>query len=467
MLGYVLLSIVPLTASVAQGYRKLRALGPLMALAALAIAFAAAARTSSSVEVSEVQLSFEPLSRLAFTAFLMLAALGMVYGWLAGEGERVLMMGLAITGFLGLTFSLSRDLLSAGLAFELAALAGALAIGARAADRDARSATMRYLSYVVTAGMCLVGAFSLATRFEVSRDPTLQRLTFGLLSVFVLVVLGVFPFNLWFPKMARRGDLMAGSLMASALAIGGAWLFLQSYGSLPWLSTDPAAIRALLGVATLGTVGASLMAAASRRLDHLIAYSAASNAGTILVGIVSATSLGLVGGMFSLLNYLWALLLVHMCLDISGRVRSDGNFEANLRRTPSVILGLTIGGLALAGAPPAAGFAGRWMIYEAIAGYSGYLVFFHVVSSALVFLGYARFLKGAWLNPEPRPSLVEKGVEESVRQPASDLWERSPGGEELEDEPTALSAIVILLAVVILVVGVYPTPILEALAGAL
>lgn len=442
MLNYLLLSILPLTASsISHAYRRLRLMGALLAVATLAVAFFAAGRQFPLVEISEIQLSFEPLSRLAYTSFLMLAALAIMYGWVAGEGERLFAIGLAITGFLGLAFSVSGDLLSSGLAFGLAALVATFGIGVSRSGKEARRAPMRYACYMVGAEMCLVGAFSLATRFEVTRDPTIERLIFALLSIFLLTVLGAFPFNLWFPKTFERGELMMVALVTSALGIGGAWLFVQTYAIFPWLLVEPGPAEVLMTAATLGTVGASLIALTRRRLDQLIAYSIASNAGVVAVGLATGTAIGVVGGLFGLLNYLWSLLLMLMCLDVSGRAWLEGDPAIRIPRSAPAVLGLCIGGLALAGAPPTAGFIGRWMIYQAAADFSGYLALLLVASSALVFLAHARFLRDAWMHP------AASGAQ--------------------EDAPPLLSTMTILLAILILVVGVYPTPIIQTIGEAI
>ncbi len=442
MFGYLLLSILPLaTSSVAIAYRRSRSLAPVIAVATLAVVFLAAGRTFPQWQVSEILLSFDPWSRMAYTSFLMLAALGIVYGWLAGENQRLFATGLAVTGFLGLTFSLSRDLLSAGVAFELAALAAVFGFGLGTGDNSIGRKSMRYVSYLVVAGACLLGALSLAARFEITRDPAIERIAFALLAVFLLIVLGVFPFNMWFPRNLDRGELMMVALLASALSIGGAWLFVQSYANFPWLLAEKSPISVLMAVATFGTVASSLVAATRRRLDHLISFSMASNTGTVVVGLATGSYLGVVGGMFALLNSLFAILLLIMCVDIGRTGGENGEPGAGMRRTTTTILGLCLGGLALSGAPLTAGYVGRWMIYEAVSDQSGYLPFLLVISSALVFLGFARYLREVWALTAP--------------------------GETPEEEPAVLATIVTLLAMLILVVGVFPTPIIQTMSEAI
>lgn len=481
MLNYALICTLPMATSVlAHVCRKVRVAALLMVLAGLVASLWAAAGAFPDVGASEIQLSFDPFSRLAYSALVVLVVLGSVYAWLAGEDDLAPAIGLAMAGFLGLAFSLSKDLLSSSLVFEFAALFGVLGIGLRSARKIGESLVdrplaMRYISYVVVAGVCLIGAFTLATRFEVTREVAIHHLAFALLSLSLLIALAAFPVNFWLPKTLRRGGLMSVALVVSTLSVGGVWLFVRAYQTYPWLMTDQNTIRALMVIATMGTLATSLMALAQRRLDRIVAYSVSSNAGAVVVGVASGASGGTVGGIFVLLNYLLAVFLMMVCLDIAYSEGDELASESNLadagftpgervadlgspsgpsgellcgapvrhvfRRTPITILALSVGGIALAGTPLTGAFVGRWMVYEASASQSGYLTLSLIASSALVFLAYARFLGGVLLSSAPSP----EGVAEAAG-------------------PTAM---VLLLAILLLAAGVYPAPILQAISEAI
>lgn len=485
MLSYVLVSALPLATSVlAHVCRGARLVALVIALVVLTAALIAVGNGFPDVHASEIRLSFDPLSRLTYAAFVLLVAVGSLYGWLAREDERLLAVGLAMTGFLGVAFSLSKDLLASTLVFELAALCGALGLGLRVwirAEQGAsrHTAAMRYTSFMVVAGMCLVGTFALAARFEVTREPAVQQVAFALLSCSVMIFSATFPISFWLPKKLERGGLMLLALTVSTLGIGGVWLFLQTYWSYPWLMMDQRLPHALMAIAAVGTIAPALMALTQRRLDHLIAYSVSSNAGAVVVGIASGTTVGITGGLFTLLSYLLATFLLLMCLNIAGSTdrepddarafggtaqthlpasaeparsstpdNGDGEESSTIkgvhysfRRTPAAILALCVGSMTLAGVPPTGGFVGRWLIYEASAVQSGYVALSLIVSSALVFLACARFLASVMSNP--------------------------PSTGDRRADPLGPAAIVVLLAILSLAVGVYPTPILQVISEAI
>ncbi|MBI2822752.1 MAG: hypothetical protein HYX74_11070 [Acidobacteria bacterium] len=442
MLGYVLLAILPMTAStLAHTFRTSRAAGALIALATLASLFVVVGGVFPAAQVADIPLSFDPFSRLAFTSYLVLAALAVVYGWLVGENQRLFAAGLAVTGFLGLMLSLATDLQSAALVFVLGALFGAFGIGLRPDDVSLRYAPLRFICYSAVAGMSLLGAFALANRFEVTRDPEVAQDAFAFQSVFTLVALGVFPFNLWFPRAPERGGLMMVAILAAGSSIGGLWLFVETYASFPWLTLNTQQIGVLVALATFGSLGASLIAATRLRLDYLVVYSFASNTGLVVAGLALGTPLSVAGGIVTLLNSLWAVFLLFMCLGIVRVNGEPGQPGAGVHSTLTTWLGVCVGGLALSGLPPTAGFYGRWMIYEAMSSQPWHLVFSQIASSALVFLGFARVLRDVWVNDE-----------------------RSAARE---DEPVVPSSMAVALAILILAVGVYPTPILQTVADAI
>jgi NADH-quinone oxidoreductase subunit N len=118
--------------------------------------------------------------------------------------------------------------------------------------------------------------------------------------------------------------------------------------------------------------------------------------------------------------------------------RFDG-LDGMARRLPVVTMGLAIGGLALAGFPLTAGFPTRWAVYRAMSGEETIWIFLLLVSSAGIIIGLLRGVN-AMLGSEPR--------------------------QDVARQPLLGSLLVVLLAGVVILLGVFPQLFLEPVSRA-
>jgi NADH-quinone oxidoreductase subunit N len=196
------------------------------------------------------------------------------------------------------------------------------------------------------------------------------------------------------------------------------------------------------------TVG-NLAAIVQKDLKRLLAYSAVAHAGYVLIGILSMNQLGYSSVIFyamALLVMKFTAFLVVIKVADDGRNLQIAQLAGLHRRSPLLAMALMVSVFSLAGIPPTIGFTGKFLIFTA-AMQSGYftLVLIAMINVVISLYYYLLILKTAYLL-EPEDELPPL---------------------HLSPPTTILTGV---LVVVMVVVGIYPTYLLElarAAAGAL
>jgi NADH-quinone oxidoreductase subunit N len=200
-------------------------------------------------------------------------------------------------------------------------------------------------------------------------------------------------------------------------------------------------------------VWANVVALKQKDVKRLMAYSSVAQAGYLMIGIVAGTSLGLEAVLFYSLVYLFSNMAVFQVLQLVS-VKGSPDLKG-LRglalRSPGLALILLVAVLSLAGIPPLGGFFGKYMLFaagvqEGLLSGRGWLlalVGFSVVMSIVSLFYYLVVIKQMYIEaPEP-------GAEGGVAVPA------------------AARISLGICAVMILVTGLDPSPILGWLKQAL
>jgi NADH-quinone oxidoreductase subunit M len=133
-------------------------------------------------------------------------------------------------------------------------------------------------------------------------DQTVQLWIFLALFAGFAVKVPLFPFHTWLP-LAHVEAPTAGSVL-----LAGVLLKIGSYGfvrfSLPLLPYASAYFMPLvLWLALAGVIYGSLVALAQKDIKRLIAYSSVGHMGFCMIGLFSATQLGLEGGALQMINH--------------------------------------------------------------------------------------------------------------------------------------------------------------------
>jgi len=416
---------------------------------------------------------------------------------------------LALGGMM--VFAVAGDLLTLFVALEVLSLPLYLLTGmARRRRLLSQEASMKYFllgafaSALFLFGIVLLYGYSGSLRFS---ELTTAAGTPGGLEPLLLVGLvlvmsgllfkvGAVPFHLWTPDVYQGAPTPITGFMAACTKVAafGALLRLV-YAVFPGMGWDIGVVLWIVAIATIlvGT-GAALV---QNDVKRLLAYSSIAHAGFILTGVVALDQRGVTAVLFYLLAYgaatVGAFGIVYLVRERSAEGSVVGEATAlsqwaGLGRThPVLALTFTAFLLSFAGIPLTAGFIGKFAVFSAaVAGGAWPLAVVGVLASAAAAFFYVRvivlmFFAGARdVEAVPVPggsavpalalddtdglgatgAVVESGTVATVLA----LPQRTTTTVVVRAEGFALVAVT-LCAVLTVVLGVFPGPVLDLIDG--
>jgi multicomponent Na+:H+ antiporter subunit D len=177
-----------------------------------------------------------------------------------------------------------------------------------------------------------------------------------------------------------------------------------------------------------------------------LVLSTVEDVGFLLLGVASASLIGIQGAIFAASTHALAKALLFTCLaapEAAGELNAETTALA--ARYPVSAFGFLFGMFAMLGVPPTLGFIGRWRLYSsALSIGKGPLAIF-ILSSIFALIAYALALARNWWGPPPE--------DEDGAPPAPALR-----------EPFALKAVIVVLVVLLVAAGIWPTA-LQLLMG--
>ncbi len=398
---------------------------------------------------------------MALLCALVTVALSHHYltGYIGPREEFYLLLLCAVTGALGLVASDHLATLFISLELLSMPLYGMLAYSFRAERSLEAGIKYLVLSAAATAfllfGMALIYARTgrmdldgLAAGLAASPDP-------WILAGAVLMIVGlgfklsIVPFHLWTPDVYQGGPAPATIFLATVSKLAVFVVLLRLVMVAPvfdseWLRT----LFTLLALITM--LGGNLLALFQPNLKRLLGYSSIAHFGYLLVAIVVGGQLAVETTGVYLITYLVTTLAA---FGVVAQVSSPfgGEDAAGLHhyrglfwRRPWLAAVMTVAFLSLAGIPLTAGFIGKFYVLAlGVADSQWWLVGGIVAGSAIGLFYYLRVMVTLYL-PEP-------GMR---RRDATEDWGSRVGGLTL-----------LVVAVLILVIGVYPGPVIDWVVG--
>ncbi|MCD8182189.1 MAG: NADH-quinone oxidoreductase subunit N [Bacteroides sp.] len=165
--------------------------------------------------------------------------------------------------------------------------------------------------------------------------------------------------------------------------------------------------EALYWVTIASITLANLFALRQENLKRLMAFSSISQAGYLMLGVISGTSQGMASLVYYVLIYLFANLAVFTVITIVALhahkftlEEYNGLYSTN----PKLAFLMTLALFSLAGIPPFAGFFSKFSIFAA-AFQSGFhlLVFIALVNTVLSLYYYLKIVKAMYINKSDEP----------------------------------------------------------------
>lgn len=152
---------------------------------------------------------------------------------------------------------------------------------------------------------------------------------------------------------------------------------------------------------------ANLFAIRQKNLKRFMAFSAISQAGYLVLGIMGGTSQGMTALVFYLLVYmaanLGAFAVLHVVEQNSGKIGMD-DYDGLYQTNPKLAFLMTLCLFSLAGIPPFAGFFSKFFVFMAAfkAGFH-LLVFIALVNTVISLYYYLMIVKAMYIKPNDNP----------------------------------------------------------------
>jgi len=296
-----------------------------------------------------------PMGIAEFYALVLLALAGMMF--CAGVNDFMLLFVavelLTITFYVLVSFQRARaDCLEAGVKYLIM---GALSTA--------------FLVF----GMALLFAASNTTNFSVlssaSATPAHDRL-FWLGLALVLVGLSfkiaAFPMQMWAPDVYQGAPAPVTAYLAFASKAAGFVLLLRVlFVAAPYVARQWETV--FMVAAGITILYGNLCAIPQRNLKRLLGYSSIAQAGYMLLGIAALSRDGASAIVYYLAGYLFTLGAAFVVISLAGRESGDISALAGLnKRSPVLAAAMATAMVSLAGIPPLAGFAGKFLLLRAV-----------------------------------------------------------------------------------------------------
>ncbi len=312
-------------------------------------------------------------------------------------------------------------------------------------------ATLKYLVMIVIASAFIVYGLSIVygitgtlNFWAVKQTLTALEDKHLLVIAFVFIAAGyaieaaVVPFHMWLPDAYTAAPASSSAFLSALIDQGSYYVLLRV---LIYILTPPTVLEwtVMLAVfSALTMIVGNLLALAQENVKRLIANVCIADVGYNLVAITSVTSLGIMGNLYFFLIGGITTALSFMALGILNHLGFEtlDDFSGVGRRMPFTSLALLLGAFSFAGIPPFAGFVAK------------YLVFTAAIEANLSWLAVIGVLT----------SIIQAAY---LLRLINYMYAKAPQEETKIKEPKKLLIPIFILVALIIVLGIYPTIILN------
>ena len=270
-------------------------------------------------------------------------------------------------------------------------------------------------------GVALLWSHSGSTRMDVGAIPVeglAAHLAFLVFVAAAFAKAGAVPFHAWVPDCGAKALIPVSAFLPASLdKLLGIYLLARCALDLFEFSVAMQTLLMLLGTVTV--LAGGLLVLIQRDLKVLLAYSNISQVGYMVLGIGSATPLGLAAALFHMLNnavYKCCLFLCAGAVEKSAGTTDLDRLGGLARAMPMTFAAFVVAALAISGVPPLNGFASKWMIYQSIIGTGEsdnplWIVWLAaaMLGSALSLAGFVKVMHATFLC-KPAPDIARRSV---------------------------------------------------------
>ncbi len=387
-----------------------------------------------------IEYRVDPVSALVLVIVSAIGSVVMPYAKKSVEAEiaedRIYlfytMYLLCLTGLLGI--AITGDAFNLFVFLEVSSLSTYVLI-ALSHERRALTAAYRYLImgtigatfYIIGVGMMymMTGTLNmadLAQRLPEVAETRTILVALAFLTTGISLKLALFPLHVWLPNAyAFAPSVVTAFLAATATKVAVYVLiriFFTVFGGVD-VFVGLGAGKALMLLALVGMVAASVTAVYQDNVKRLLAYSSVAQIGYMILGISLVSVTGLTGGIIHIFNHALmkcALFLVLGAVSLRlGTVRLQ-DMAGLGRRMPLTMAAFVLAGLSLIGVPLTVGFVSKWTLLQAALEKDLWLVAAAIPVTSLIAVVYIwKVVETAYFRPVPH------GAAEISEAPASML----------------------------------------------
>ncbi len=241
------------------------------------------------------------------------------------------------------------------------------------------------------------------------------------------------PFHFWAPDVYQGSPALITAFMSTVVKTAGIGAFYKLFAT-SFIGLEQLWIPAITVIVIATLVIGNFTAAYQLNFKRLLAYSSISNAGYLLIGIVTASAFSAGSVFFYAAAYSIASVIAFAVLILIKNKTGNTDIAsfAGLGKTnPGLAFALTLSMCSLAGIPLTAGFFGKFMIFSsAISQQLVWLCVIAVINSAIGIYYYFKVVKVMYTSDS------ESEIEISI--------------------PTGFKVVLSVCALFILLFGVYP-----------
>ncbi len=221
------------------------------------------------------------------------------------------------------------------------------------------------------------------------------------------------PFHFWTPDVYEGAPTPVTAFLSVASKAGSFALLVRFF-----LAAFPAAVvingqeiqqfwvQAAAALAVISMTLGNVVALAQKNVKRLLAYSSIAQAGYILIGVAALAAAGAQEAVASIAFYLFMYtftnLLAFGVIALFGEATGSetiADLAGLSRRNPMLALAMTIALLSLAGVPPAAGFFGKFFLFQAaVQSNLVWLAMFGVLNSIVALYYYLVVIKVMYVD---------------------------------------------------------------------
>jgi NADH-quinone oxidoreductase subunit N len=318
---------------------------------------------------------------------------------------------LALTALLGiLVLSSAANLITIYIGIELLSLSLYALVAFDRDDGVAAEAAMKYFvlgaiaSGTLLYGMSLVygltGSLSLVSMSTALAGEPSLGLILGLTFIVVAVAFkfGAAPFHMWVPDVYQGAPTSVTMLVATAPKLASfALAFRLLAEGLGQVTTSWSQMLAIIAV--LSIVLGNIVAIAQTNLRRMLAYSAISNVGFILLGFVTGSADGYEAALYFTLVYVLVVLGAFGAILLGSRQGFEADelehYKGLSTRDPSLALIVAVLMFSTAGVPPFVGFWAKLRIIQALLG-TGH-IYLAAIAVFMSVIGAFYYLRVVWL----------------------------------------------------------------------